>query len=241
MLDDRYYYNNMADVHKAHKKKTEKKEKPVETKSEETKTEPVVVSDVVTEPTERIEVVEEISPDAPKSDTLADFKEKMSEEKSLSSDIPPKKNFLWSILFVVVIVLLVLGGIFIYKQFKNSEKDKVNVVTLSVTPTEIPTPQPTVDLTKYSIKILNGSGIDGEASRQKTNLENSGFKISSIGNAANSNYTDTIIQAKKDTDKTFLDKLKKVLQNSYSLGEVTELPDSSASSVVVIIGSKKNQ
>ncbi len=214
--------------------------------SSEPKEEAVVVSDVVTETTERIEVIEEVTPEEPKSepptesvsteDPLADFKEKMSEEESLPSDEPTEKNFMWPILFVFVIAILLLGGIFV---FKNTKTQKVNVVTLSPTPTLTPAPTKTVDLSKYPIKILNGSGVDGEASRQKTNLEAQGFKVTLIDNASNSNYTQTIIQAKKEVDKDFIAKLKSVLENSFTVGDADSLSDSASTPVVVILGTKK--
>lgn len=233
--------------HKAEEETSNKREEAASAKSDLASGEPkpVVVSDVVTESTERIEVIEEVAPEETKSeppveatptDPLADFKEKMVEEESLPSDEPPKKNFMWPILFVFIIALVLLGGIFAYKKGMN-KTEKVNVVTLSPTPTL--TPQPTIVLSKYAIKILNGSGVDGEAGRQKTALEAAGFTISSVGNADNSNYTDTIIEAKKDIEKAFLDKLKSVLQTSFTLSDVKVLPDNSTSSVIVILGTKK--
>ncbi len=217
----------MATVHKKHEAD----------KEEEAKKEPVVVSDVVTETTERIEVIEEVSPDEPKEDPLASFKEKMSEEESLPpDDVPGQKNFMWPILFIFIIALVLLGGIFLYK---NTKTQKINVVTLSPTPTLAPAPTKTIDLSKYPLRILNGSGIDGEASRQKSSLETEGFVVSSIGNADNSNYSNSIIQAKKEVDKDFITKLKNVLENSFTVGDADSLSDSASTPVVVILGTKK--
>lgn len=236
---------NMAVVHNAHKKNFEK-EKTVETKSEDTKTEPVIVSDTVTETTERIEVIEEVTteevkPDLSASsgqDPLTDFKEKMSEEEKVAPYAPAKKNFMWPILSIFIIVLLLMGGIFIYRN--NMKSEKVNVVTISPTPTVMAEPTKAIDLSKYEIQILNGSEVEGEAGRQRTNLEEEGFTISSVGNAAESNYTETIIQAKKEVGKAFLDKLKSVLEKSFVVGETEELPQDDDSDVIIIIGSESN-
>lgn len=213
-------------------------------KIKEVKTEPVVVADVVTE---TIEVIEQVTPQAAKSgkpaesipavDPLTDFKEKMNEEEFLPSDMPPKKNFMWPILFIFIITLLILSGVFVYNN--NTKGERVNVVTLSPTPTITPEPTKAIDLSKYEIEILNGSEVNGEAGRQKESLEAEGFAISSIGNADNSDYTDTIIKAKKEVEKAFLDKLKNVLKNTFTVGEIETLPDDSLSLVVVIIGTKK--
>lgn len=209
------------------------------------KKEPIVVSDTVTETTERIEVIEEVTPKTKSetetpADPLTEFKEKMSEEEEqpVPSE-PSQKNFMWPILFVVFLALATLIGIFIYKQGMNKGPN-VNVVTLSPTPTAIPEPTKAVDLTKYEIKVLNGSEVDGEAGRQKESLEKEGFTVFSIGNAANSNYTETIIQAKKDVNSAYLNKLKSVLELSFAVGEQEELSEDADSDVIVIIGSQTN-
>lgn len=212
-------------------------------KIKEVKTEPVVVADVVTE---TIEVIEQVTPQAAKSgkpaesmpaaDPLTDFKEKMNEEESLPSDMPPKKNFMWPILFIFIITLLILSGVFVYNN--NTKGERVNVVTLSPTPTITPEPTKAIDLSKYEIEILNGSEVNGEAGRQKESLEKEGFAISSIGNADNSDYTDTLIQAKKEVDKDFLDKLKTVLESSFTVKE-EELSEDASVLIVIILGTKK--
>lgn len=213
--------------------------------------EPVVVSDVVTETTERVEIIEEVTPQAakpkeapseplPSNDPLSDFKEKMIKEELSASGSAPKKNFMWPILLIFVVTIAILIGVFVYRQgiFKG---EKVNVASLSPTPTIAITPEPakTIDLTQYEIEILNGSGVDGEAGRQRVNLEAEGFTVSSVGNADSSDYTDTIIQAKAEVDKDFVVKLKSVLSNSFTVGESEILPDDSSVPVVVIIGTKK--
>jgi len=227
----------MPVAHKKHEIKSE--EKPTETKPEEIKTEPVVVSDVITET-----IVIEETPEAVKmetqesfaSDPLGDFKEKVDEEMNMS-DESEKKNYMWPILLVFIVAIVLLVGIFAYKQgvFK---KAIVNVVP-SPTPVVTVAPTITVDLTKYEIEILNGGGIDGEASRQKTALEAAGFVVSSVGNADNSDYTDTIINAKADVDKDFITKLKTTLSDTFTVGDTQVLSSDSAVPVEVILGTKK--
>lgn len=208
-----------------------------EVKPEEVKTaaygepkEPVIVSDVVTETTERIEVIEEADP-------LSNFKEKMVEEE-FSENNAPKKNYMWPILLIFIITILLLIGAFLYKSGTNI-KDKINIVPLSPTPTIVPEPTKAIDLTKYEIEIQNGSGVSGEASRQEASLEAAGFIVSSVGNADNSDYTDTVIKAKTGVEKAYLDKLKSVLGETFTLEGVETLPDDSLTSVVVILGVKK--
>lgn len=149
-----------------------------------------------------------------------------------------KKNHLLPIIFIVLMGIAVLGGLFIYRQnFTSKVEEKINEVSLSPSPIVKPTIKP-LDLSKFEIEILNGSGIEGEASSQRSDLEEMGFTISSIGNADNSDYTKTVIQAKKGIDKAFLDKLKVTLEKSYEV--MTEELDADAETdIVVIIGSSK--
>lgn len=236
--------------------------KPEDAKTEESKSELAEALDTVTEPAEKNEATEEATPkpkseakkeekseekssaeatlSAASSDPLTDFKEKMNEEEETSvSNQPPKKNYMWPILFIFIIALVILGGVFVYRQGVNKKSD-VNVVTLSPTPTVVPSPTIALDLSKYPIEVLNGSEVGGEAGRQKANLEGKGFTVASVGNADNSDYTKTIIQAKENVDKAFLDKLKSVLEESFVVGEVEVLPEDADSDVIVIIGSETN-
>lgn len=193
--------------------------------------------DVATETVESVRVVEAVlTSQAPSTDPLKDFKEKMEEELSMPDS--SQKNYMWPILSIFIIAVVLLVGVFAYKQgmFKREE---VNVVSLTPTPTIAPSPVKTLDLTQYEIEILNGSEVDGEASRQKGDLEGEGFTVSSIGNADNSDYTDTIIEAKKEVDPDFIVKLKDVLSETFTIGETQSLPESSSVPVVIILGTKK--
>lgn len=211
-----------------------KEEKQVEAKSEQVKAEPVVVSDIITKTTEKIETIEEADP-------LTDFKEKMAEEEQPLSDNLPEKNYMWPILLIFIIIILFLIGIFLYKSggINIQDKPSVSVATPSPVPTAIPEPTKAIDLTKYEIEIQNGSGISGEAGRQKANLESEGFTVSATANADNSDYTDTIIKAKKEVEKDFIDKLSSFLEIDFILGESETLPDDAVTPVVVILGTKK--
>lgn len=170
-------------------------------------------------------------------DPLNDFKEKMVKEEFTSFDNAPKKNYLWPILFIFIAAVVLLSGIFAYKQgiFKAV---KINVPVATPTPTAIPVPTIAPDLTKFEIEILNGSGVNGEATRQKLSLTTEGFTISSVGNADNSDYTNTIIKAKAEVDKSFVAKLKSTLESSFTTVTEEVLSDTSSVPVVVILGTK---
>lgn len=166
------------------------------------------------------------------------------EDKTPSSPLPQKTEIspFWIIIPGVFLLGALLGGI-VYYQKNAGQKNAA-----PATPTAIPsplsspivTPQPTVNLSKYEIRVLNGSGIAGEANRAKTLLEKAGFAVSSTGNAAHYSYTKTIIQAKDEIEKAFITKLSEALTKVYVIDPKTETLSATASDkIVVIIGSSK--
>ena len=225
-----------------HKKQ---QEEPIKAKAEEAKSEPVIVTDVITE---TIEVIEEVSPEIKKESTestfaedpLTDFKEKMIKEEYEMPNTSSKKNYMWPILLIFIIAIISMAGIFAYKQgiFKGI-RVSLPSSTPTPAPTIIPEPTKTLDLTQYEVEILNGGGVSGEASRQKAELEAAGFTISSVGNADNSDFTDTIIQAKAEVNTEFIAKLKATLNNSFTVGQTETLVETSSVPVVVTLGTKK--
>jgi LytR cell envelope-related transcriptional attenuator len=90
-------------------------------------------------------------------------------------------------------------------------------------PTEAPTPtEAEVDLEAYTIKLLNGSGITGEAAKEKTSLIDAGFKVGTTGNADNSDYTQTVISVKKGVPEGYVKQLKAQLEKNYSVESSTQ-------------------
>ncbi len=215
-----------------------------------------------------VEEVGEIKPEVNSSEPLEEIKEKAQEIENLADEaaapveapvpptfpvqpsfqqnVSPGVNPLVIIIPGIFILGGLLGGIFFY-QSKVSGKSQGNLQ-----PTDSPTVSPVsavatstpkaeeVDLTKYSVSILNGSGIAGEAGKVQDLIEEAGFKVSGTGNATSYDYTKTVIQAKSDVDKDFLSKLSETLGKNYSVEtKVEELEDSSKDSVVIIVGSTK--
>lgn len=215
----------------------EKEEKPA-LKTTDVKEE-IVAQEAIIKTTGDVKIVEEAPASKSVSENpLSEFKKKLSREEFAPSDDGPKKNYMWPILIVFIIAIILLIGIFIYKQgiFKTTD---ISVTTPSPLSTSTPEPTREPDLTKFEIEIQNGSEVAGEAGRQKTGLEAEGFTVSSIGNADNSDYTDTIVKAKAEVDKAFVDKLKTVLESSFSSVTEEELSEDSLVPVIVILGTKK--
>lgn len=170
---------------------------------------------------------------------------------SFTSDEVNKKQkkgyfgfFLLVATITFVVGLLVIGG---FSYFFSADSEKLTGLpsftsatptpTQSLEPSATPTPEE-VDLSAYAVRVLNGSGITGEAAAVRTLLEEKGFEVAGIGNAATSDYTKTVISAKEDVEEAYLTELIKALQEQYSVNSVVEDASSSQTAdVVVTVGS----
>jgi len=165
-------------------------------------------------------------------------------DTSYSSEKPSSKPLLWILFAIAVIILVAAGGWFyLSKTAKPDEKmTEEKAVTEPVKEAGSSTGEAATEEAKldaYEIKVLNGSGSAGEASKAQTALEAGGFKVSSTGNAETYDYTDTIVLAKESVEKSFIRELKTLLSKSYSVGKDATLAASDSSDVAVIVGSKK--
>ncbi len=144
----------------------------------------------------------------------------------------------WVLILIILFLVGLMGGLFYFfiLQNKTPEKPKSNLKTVAVyTPSPSPT---TVAKNTYVIRVLNGSGIAGQAASVQTLLTGEGYNVPDIGNADNSNYTKTKIQAKSTVDKTYLSNLEKDLSAKYTVDTtVSPTTGSETDDVVVIIGS----
>ncbi len=153
-----------------------------------------------------------------------------------------KKILLWSGIAIVIGALLGISwklayerGIVVGQQQVQERLEKEAVVEEK---TPIPTPEE-ISKGKYTIEVLNGSGISGEAARVKALLEKEGFIVSQVGNADESDNEETVIQVKSSVAKEWIDLLKTALGSSLVVSEPTSLDEEKTTDVVVIVGSKK--
>lgn len=197
-----------------------------------------VPEDVVNEEVLSDNIVENpLPPTEPPTEVLPDL---LPQLKS-SSDTNPL------VIIIPGIFLLgaLLGGIYFYQASVTTQKGTVPSPSPTTTVTVINQPTPaasssaTIDLTKYPINIMNGSGIVGEAGKVKTLVETAGFTVSKTGNAASYDFTKTVIKAKADVPAEFLAKLTDTLSKSYVLDANGVLAISSPDIIQVIVGSTK--
>ncbi len=134
------------------------------------------------------------------------------------------------------------------------QKDKMSAqlpfISTSTTPTPTlkpantatPTPE-SVDPAKYSITILNGSGIKGAAGNLKESLTEFGYNVISTGNADGADYIRTTISAKKEVGKIYLENLKNELGKKYLLAPDSNAtqPATNEADIIITIGSSTSQ
>lgn len=212
-----------------------------EVKSEEPKKEEEVTKpEVVKEP----EILEEAVTDSVPEKVEAPTESIQPEEKPIPIEDEPKKSksvALWIIVPGIFLLGAILGGIVFYQRGVNKGVEVAPtsspVATVSATPSS--SPSASVSLTKYSIKIFNGSGISGEAGKAKTLLTTAGFEVGSTGNAATYDYTKTIIKAKSTVEASYLTALSTALSKTYVVDTTQTLATSSSDIVQVVIGSSK--
>lgn len=144
--------------------------------------------------------------------------------------------------FFVGLVFIVGANYFLEsKTFSLTDFQKMMSMeqpTPSAAPTKKPTPTPQVDLSAYTIKVLNGSGITGEAATLKDKLTAEGFKVGTTGNADASDYDKTEITVKKNVDEGYVTKLKEALEKEYKVSTPVRLSENASqeADVTVTIG-----
>lgn len=149
-----------------------------------------------------------------------------------------KKVITWAV--GILLLVGILGGAFYmtYQQgIKTGENNIKSQIALTPTPPQA-SPTPESVETAYEIKILNGSGISGEAAKAQVLLEENDYRVASIGNAKDSTEK-TIIQAKSDVNKGWINDLRVVLEVTYDVGEQDFLDESEDIDVVITVGSGK--
>ncbi len=143
--------------------------------------------------------------------------------------------------FIVLLVigLIVLGGaVYLLKNQLRPTGPKSSPtpeVTIS-TPAPSPTPE-VLDRSKFTIRVLNGSGKTGLAGTVSDKLKSLGYKIEKTDNATNSAFLQTLVRTKND-QKLSDQLIKDLSDQSYSAASSSALPKADTSEAEVILGAK---
>ncbi len=140
----------------------------------------------------------------------------------------------------IAIAIIALMGIGYFMFFRGGNKATVEPTPTPEQTVEEPTPTevPAIDKKDIKIRILNGSGVVGEAGRVKAILEKAGFTVESTANADSYDHKETEIKAKGAIPSAVLDELKKLL-NEYTVTTST-LEDSEEINIILTVGARKN-
>ena len=214
----------------------------------------------------KLQVIEEKSDDLDKSEKKEEGSEEKTKIETSTENKPiedennnsqentqkPKTEKLpfW-ILFIAFIIGLsigagLIGGIFYYRS--NVSKTNKEIVNIKPTSTPMSTPEVTVeeneteekkiDLSKYKVQVLNGSGIKGIASKTSNLLEEAGFKDIDTGNADSYNYTKTEVSFKDSVESDVFKSIEDALTD-YTIEKSDDLKDTSDYDIVIIVGQPK--
>ena len=225
------------------KKEDDKKRVKVEVVEESDNTnEEVIEKSNRDEEKDTLEVKEEKEPTKEKEEKpKEESKDESSDKKRPESDKLP----FWILFFAFLIGLTLgaglIGGIFYYKskvEGSISDKSKPSSTiapdieeekTEDITESEI-------ELSTYSIQILNGSGVKGIASKFEAIIQDAGFDKTTTSNADNYEYEVIEVSFKTSVPQEVKDVIKDSL-NDYEIDTNDNLSDTSKYDVVIIVGS----
>ena len=156
----------------------------------------------------------------------------VSEVKESKKEKKVKKHLWWWLGLLILIAVIVCSGVIYYT------KSAIEVpVDSTPSPTTVITPEPTaIDLKIFQVKVLNGSGVTGEAASIKTRLLGSGFGEVDIGNTTAT--TEGMIASKVEVPEmvitTALDSVEE-----YKMGSPITLTVDDKYDLVIVVGSAK--
>ena len=185
---------------------------------------------------------QEEKPDsAPETPTSFDYINKVSKKTG-----PFNKKTLFLIIAGLALLGIIIGAVSASKKSPSKTVSPSptfapeSIITSSPEPSPEATDSAEINLTDYSIKILNGSGEKGEASAVRSLLITEGFEDIDTANADNYDYTDTEVSLKADVSETIYDTIEAVLSETYTLLlDSDPLTDDSDYDVVIIVGQKQ--
>lgn len=163
--------------------------------------------------------------------------------KEVEKTSGPNLKIVISIVFALLVLGAVVGGVIYYKRNVTQENQSNKQSQIQVTSTPVPTKTPDkVDLSSFSLSVLNGSGTRGEAKNVMDLLKSEGFSEDKIdtGNADSYEYTSSSVSLKKDIPEGVYNAIFEILKDKYEvIKSQTTLEEDSSYDVIIIVGDKK--
>ncbi|MBI1864075.1 LytR C-terminal domain-containing protein [Candidatus Woesebacteria bacterium] len=138
---------------------------------------------------------------------------------------PRQKKSMNPIIIIIPVFLLILGGLayFVFKGSSTEESSSSPTpasreLSTVVTPSPVPSPSPSTspaDKGSLSLRVLNGTGIPGEAGYLQGILKNLGYTKIDTGNADTSDATSTTIVYLSSVPQSLIDEMVTKLKTVY--------------------------
>lgn len=149
------------------------------------------------------------------------------------------KNKTGIIIGIVILIIVIVGGIFMFRQSKSTPKEEATITT-TIEPS--PTVTPKIDKSTVKIQVQNGTGTPGQASTAVDAIVKAGYNQDNIktSNAKDFSTTVTTITAKTGFESVASD-IRNALKSTFSDVKIdsSQLDSTSDFDIVVITGGKK--
>ena len=165
-------------------------------------------------------------------------------ETEAAGDKGSKAKIFIVIIAIAVILGIIAGGFYYYRSKVSSPQEPTKPSTTTET---VVTPQPTeepvteeIEFSEFSVSILNGSGVPGEAGNAESLMSDLEFSSVDTGNAESYDYENTEVSLKDGLPEGIYTKIEEALTGEYNvtLSETT-LDEDSSFDIIIIVGSKK--
>ncbi|MFH0942804.1 MAG: LytR C-terminal domain-containing protein [Candidatus Beckwithbacteria bacterium] len=151
-------------------------------------------------------------------------------------------------LIVFIIIGLIVGGVLTSRNALNKTKKVLPSPSPEILVSPLPSAEaspsalPVVDLTKYKLQVLNGTGGKGVAAAVKDILTAEGFTSIAADNADIQNFTLTQVELKPNTPKLVFETIDRALNDAYEVTHSAQLLTADSDyDVVITVGQLKSK
>jgi hypothetical protein len=151
-----------------------------------------------------------------------------------------RKKIIFSIV-IIVLLLVVVGVAWYFLAARDSEEELLATPTVFEIPTEIPAPTAAVvNRQEVGVRILNASGIAGEATFLMGELTEMGYEDIEVGNAATQDATATTVTFSTELPEEVVDEITQKLTELYQTVNTTTLATTDFD-VDILVGLRQGQ